>query len=87
MLPQVSGETALNLPTVYGRSMNESVKTAAARADLNVLNRLGVSLRKATEAVLSEELPEEIRRLLRELELKEASGMPPSERPEGTSDT
>lgn len=83
MLSQVSGETALRLPTVYGRSMNKSAKAGAPRVDLNVLNRLGASLRKATEAVLSEELPEDLKRLLRELERREASERPASDRPKG----
>lgn len=63
--------------------MNKSAKAGAPRVDLNVLNHLGASLRKATEAVLSEELPEDLKRLLRELERREASEKPASDRPQG----
>jgi hypothetical protein len=66
--------------------MKDRSQSAVRPLDMSVLDRLGVSLRKATEAVLAEELPEDIQRLLRKLEQRGTSEKAASDSRESAAD-
>lgn len=59
---------------MYRASMAQEPKYVAHIGNVYFLKRIGASLREATNHVTTEELPENIRLLLRRLERLETSG-------------